>query len=301
MTVTYQRVFQKRGIIAAAAAVSILLPAAVIRAQGTSAARQEMPMTELLSGKTIPLQLQMKDLAMGQWRHVTAVGKTVSPASVGAPSALGERPTYTKGETVRIDGESFLVLYTLQSLGTKDAITAQNLFGGRPTPDGALALTLLSLRNTDALASLTAFDLSKETITQAEIDRALVKIRNDNTDAALREIGKGMQTYYVDYEGKMPPMNSSESAKAALGPYVRSNKSEYFFTSATSRKSFLVNPTLSRKQRTSIANPERTVAVYDGAPTPDGTRAATFADGHVERFPEMQWPEIARASGISVR
>jgi prepilin-type processing-associated H-X9-DG protein len=86
--------------------------------------------------------------------------------------------------------------------------------------------------------------------------------------------------------------------KAAVGPYVRGNGNEYYFFSMTSRKSFAVNAALSNKPLAAISNPERTVVVYEAAPAPDGTRAAAFADGHVERFPQTQWPAIARASGI---
>jgi hypothetical protein len=124
VTENHQRFSQRRSIAAAVAAAALLLPLAVIRAQSTATADREMHMPELLSGKTIPLQLQMKDQAGGEWRRVTAVGKSISTTTAGSPSTLSAAPVYTRGQTVRVDGESFLVLYTLQSLGTKDTVTA---------------------------------------------------------------------------------------------------------------------------------------------------------------------------------
>ena len=158
------RLAQKRGAVAAAASLALLFPIAFVQAQSGSVNSLETSMPELLSGKTIPLKLQMKDLLGVKWRRVTTIGKPVA-AMANASSVLSSAPTYTKGQTVRMDGESFLVLHTLQSLGTKDAITAQVVFGGKPTPDAPFALTLLGLRNVSALESVAEFRLSEETVT----------------------------------------------------------------------------------------------------------------------------------------
>lgn len=158
------RLAQKRGAVAAAASLALLFPIAFVQAQSGSVNSLETSMPELLSGKTIPLKLQMKDLLGVKWRRVTTIGKPVA-AMANASSVLSSAPTYTKGQTVRMDGESFLVLYTLQSLGTKDAITARVVFGGKSTPDAPLALTLLGLRNVSALESVAEFRLSEETVT----------------------------------------------------------------------------------------------------------------------------------------
>jgi len=90
-------------------------------------------------------------------------------------------------------------------------------------------------------------------------------------------------------------MQSAAVTKKAIFPYV---KSDDVFQYPMTHEPYLPNKSLSGRSLASFNSPSDMVAYYEAVPTPGGTRAVLFMDGHVKRIPESQWPALKAASHV---
>ena len=88
---------------------------------------QTTDLKELLSGKTIPLSLKLKDLDE-QWRRVSIKSSDWTEAYAVMLSGGGNNPYYTKGQSVTLAGETYLVAYRVPGAS---ANSMQMMFGQR--------------------------------------------------------------------------------------------------------------------------------------------------------------------------
>lgn len=142
---------------------------------------------EALSGKTHPLTIKLKDLN-GDWRRITVhrsagvsgnvsvnVSGNNSPQNNNNFANLGGTTAYaTKGRTLSIAGQAYLVAYHLPSsaldLGSLIQVAMKRAPEiSRLTPDTALPLSLLELKSLGSLDDVRAFDGAAEI---AESERA---------------------------------------------------------------------------------------------------------------------------------
>ena len=293
------------GAVAAAAAALAALPIAFVRAQSGSGIDTASPtvdttMAAALSGKAFPLSLQMKDLGGSDWRRVT-LRDSALPRGIEVTPQVQLYRYYTQGQTVRIGGETFLAAYHRKLPEVKDMDKAAQLLlqgSEKPLPDTVFTLALLNLRTIGGFDDVQAVNLAEEMTTQADVERARDAARNAQSLSNLKQLGTALMMYTQDYDEKFPPMKTADSAKKAVGPYIRDPS---VFTNPLTGKPYLPNGWLSGKSLASFASPAVIVGFYEDAPAPDGTRAAAFADGHAKRFPENTWSGIAHTSGIMAR
>lgn len=133
----------------------------------------------------------------------------------------------------------------------------------------------------------------------------------------LKQLGLALQMYAQDYDEVLPPMKSPAAVKKVLYPYVRKN--DAVFLDPRTTEPYQPNASLSGKRiawvtlsvrrsghrrptqiklPADITRPGEMVAFYELTPAADGTRNVLFVDGHVKRYPEVEWQRLKRSSHI---
>jgi prepilin-type processing-associated H-X9-DG protein len=258
---------------------------------------------ELLSGKPVPLALKLKDLD-GSWRR-TRVSSSDSNALLGMYAELmgggGGGVYYTKGETVVLDGLTYIIAY--QHL-LKPVDTVALFRGGQPpeleplTPESPLALALIQLRTAGTLGDIRPFNLDDEIAEGTNIQKA---VQESNSRAAnyssvsnLKQIGLGLAMYADEHNNKLPDMSTPQSLKKALTSFITNEK---VFLQSKTGKPYQPNPSFTA-QPWQGPNASTDVLVYEADPSEGGNRTVLFGDGHVERVDATRWQELKKTSNI---
>jgi hypothetical protein len=136
-------------------AISATISTMAIPIATQSSFAAEQTLSEILSGKTIPNTVKLKDLTP-EWRTLATNGQFELGSSIQSlftsftgMSLYGSY--YTKGQTVSLAGESYIVAYSLQEKPEK--ITGE-------TP---LGLSLLNMKTIGSLTNIHSFNLATET------------------------------------------------------------------------------------------------------------------------------------------
>jgi hypothetical protein len=127
------------------AALAVSEPATLLLAQSST-----VDLTNLFN---VPNTVFLRDLT-SEWRcmGITSVNDFgLSSIAFGALGGFSGTSYYTKGQSVLVGSENYLVVYSL--INTTDKITI----------DTPLSLSLLSLKNTGTFGNIRRFDLAKET------------------------------------------------------------------------------------------------------------------------------------------
>ena len=116
----------------------------------------------LLDGKTTPLTLKLKDLD-STWRVFHASSSSYENILASAMSGGGGAPVFTKGDTVTVGTDVFLVTYKPDGPN----LAAMFSGGGPPKPkpmtgDTVLRLSLLNLHALSAMDGIKVFDLKEQ-------------------------------------------------------------------------------------------------------------------------------------------
>lgn len=280
---------------------ALVLPAPFARGQAAD-------LQAALAGAQYPLTLKLKDLDPS-WRQVSLNGPTPSgialPQGV-SPALLGSSPQlmvcFTKGQTVSVGSETFLVAYLtpiryefMRLPGERTDVGAA--FASRPASKGDIVykLSLVNVRQIGSLDDVVAFapQTAEEVRKQAEAaEQSQVRLQSLSN---LKWIGLAMTMYIQDYDETLPPMLSAAAVQKALLPYA---KRSAVFQQPEAHAPYLPNTSLSRRRYRTFKDPADMVIYYEAAPGLDGTRAVLFLDGHVQRIPKAQWPALKAASHI---
>ena len=256
---------------------------------------------DALSGAKYPLTLTTTNLD-SSWRGVSV--SAPSRPSVASPQnsvlADSDQPSYylTKGQTVSVGSETFLVAYlvptryfVLPYLNDRASVSEELAREAKRDPRGLYKLSLLNVRQIGSLDSVVAF-------TPETAEEARAREQDASSEASLnnlKQIGLGMIQYVQDYDEKLPPMKSAAVAKAAIYPYV---KSDAVFRQPRTHEPYLPNTSLSHRTLASFNDPSGMVTYYEASPAPDGKRAVLFLDGHVKRVDSTEWQRLKTASHV---
>jgi hypothetical protein len=129
----------------ASAALAVGEPATLSLAQSET--------VNLTNAFNVPNTVLLRNLT-SEWRcmGITSVNDFgLSSLAFGALGGFSGTSYYTKGQSVLVGSENYLVVYSL--INTTDKITV----------DTPLSLSLLSLKNTGTFSNIRSFDLAKET------------------------------------------------------------------------------------------------------------------------------------------
>lgn len=279
-----------------------------------------------MSSTQHPLTLQMKDLN-ADWRRVNVVGQldlggytqVLNSALAALLGRLGSAAYYTRGETVTIGGETYIIAYRPQIKGpdfgglvqaiqkggpkTKpEALITEKLAPEKMTAETTLALSLLNVRTSGSLTDIRTFDLQREIedASKGLLDAVLQAAGEEQiTDPSLRNLkrlSEALTQYAQDNNEVLPPMTDPAIVKEALQPYV---KEASVWVHPENKTAYLPNPALSRRRMATVEEyGEWMVAFYEASPAPGGTRGYVTLDGTVKRISENEWEKLKRASKI---
>ncbi len=249
----------------------------------------EAALRDALKGAVAPLSLTAKQLD-ATW--VTFIPSGVWDASrlVSMLASEGQGLAYyTTGQTVSLQGETYLVAYRRERSEDDNEHYPP---GDEPplTPETKLCLSLLNLQQMGHLGDIRAFD--PQTLVEKPSRRdAELKESVDN----LKRLGLAVAMYSQDYDETMPPLATPGTARRALEPYV---KSTAVFTQPGVDRPYRTNPLLSGRKMAHISNPAEMIVFFEAEPAPDGTIGAVYMDGHARRLPWYEWPMACRKSRL---
>lgn len=257
----------------------------------------------ILSGRVVPLTMKMKDFDASWMRFVPGGAETGLMAQIYGPMMGGATAAYTRGDTVVLAGETFLIAY-------RPEIKQQGLYAmvvGRAageeeeglSGETTARLSLLSVRNLVGLSDIRPFKLEAEIAGFEAMGEAMAAIREaaPSGEAAagnLKELALALQMYAADND-VLPDMSSPEAVRTALADYVTD---EGVFTDPDTGGPYAVNASLSGKPISGIRNLAETVAFYQTQAGEDGKRGVAFVDGHAERVREERWEKLKTNPGI---
>ncbi|KGF71873.1 hypothetical protein DO97_14650 [Neosynechococcus sphagnicola sy1] len=138
---------------------------------GLLASAQAATLDELLSGRTVPLTLKLKDLS-NDWRRMTISSQAMSSNFAEILSAVlpgtAAGVYYTHGQTVIVGSETYLVVYRIPL--EKPDLTALLRTGANAPPcsttpitaETTVVLSLLNLRTVSSFNEVQPFNLIQE-------------------------------------------------------------------------------------------------------------------------------------------
>ncbi len=261
--------------------------------------RQSASLKPLLSGKVAPLSLKLKNLN-SSWRRFALV-ETGGMAGLFGPVTTVGGAYYTKGDTVTVAGETFLLAY--RQPGAQISLLEMVRSGpgaaevAELTAESPVTLSLLSLRNLAGMNDIRPFDLKQELAEYkkaSEQAAATASQMGGGQGDNLQQLAMAMQMYIADNDA-LPPLGDAEAVKQALVEYVND---ESVFTDPDTGEAYAVNSSLSGKSLSEIEDPAQMVVFYQAEPGKDGRRGAAFLDGHVQRVSDSEWEKLKASSGI---
>jgi hypothetical protein len=146
------------------------LPAVPATAQATPTAPaiRDINLANIFSGTVVPTTIRLRELN-SDWRGMGTNG----PVEIGNLQAVINTSAggsfaatyYTRGQTLTVGSETYIVAYSLLTLLDKI------------TPEAPLSLSLLNLRTVGSLSNIRIFDVAKETkILEKQL--AIIKLAN---------------------------------------------------------------------------------------------------------------------------
>lgn len=260
-----------------------------------------------LGGK-IPTKILLKNLDK-QWRRISISDNDSNLAAMygrgmqgrflqDAMSDMGLGVYYTRGQSVALGGETYLIAYRIQmnmnAQETRDMMnTMWGGHGAQPNPVGQrkfagttpLLLSLLNLRATGSLEDVKPFDAARDILGPRDI----IEASNNN----LRQIGTFIQRLkQPGYQSMAIGMRirNLETLRQMMANYFHAPAS--IFRNPATLRDYGVNALVFNRKSAMISNARQMVAVYEEKPGSDGKRGALFLDGRVERVPESAWKNV---------
>ena len=274
----------------------------------------------------VPLHLRLKDLD-GSWFTFMASSSQRPDAEYQIPrvaqsyyGGAGSGVYYSRGQTVKIADNTFLVAYSvalpeekwlsiaralrddIETLGLTRA-AAGELDKERLTLETPLLLSLLNTRSLAAMESIMPFDAARlqrlgDALFGLAQERAVEAQRIDDEMHTnhLQQLGLALQQYVMDYDETLPPLENAAVAQRALTPYV---KNQSIFAPFGAQVPYQPNRQLSRKKEFQLAPYASWMVIfYEATPHADGKRAVLFLNGRTRRVTDAEWQRLKTASKI---
>ena len=267
----------------ATAALCLVLPAAAQNDGKTS-----LKMEDVLSGKSIPQSLRVKDLN-SDYRRVRFLAPEVLMMG-GRGSNRDLSIFYTKGQSVTFGGMEYLAAYrpeTQTNANWNNHGQAQVVLS-KLRPNDKLLLALLSTQGFygSSLTDIRPFDPEEDMETEAD--------RNNAVQQTLRQLGAGiMQWKHSRGQERLPRWTNrvTDALRRQCYPVVHDKR---LWEHPSSGEAFGLNPALANQRVPDMTNRQWIYMVYEFTPTADGARAVLFADGHVERVDAERWSRMLK-------
>jgi hypothetical protein len=160
---TMQQRARRYGIIAGLIGVGVCAYLSRSNGQETRAP-QNADLQALLHNSSYPLTLQLKDLNQ-DWRRVSIGGQAEAGVHTELASSLADNVYYTRGETINMGGETYLVAYQIEN-PNKYASPLSATYDAYETPrlsmNTRLTLNLVNMRMSTGLYDVTPLNVQDE-------------------------------------------------------------------------------------------------------------------------------------------
>ncbi len=279
---------------------------------------QDLTFADVLKGDKYPITLKISDLppdlkavrlkVQGEGGIMDMLMPFMGIAMMGggnssdsmAPVMQVFDTSWTKGETVKISGQDYLITYKM------DLTSADMMRKSAPKADDLiLKLTLLK---TSAVNSMTPLALDKAGLlkmiatldkqpaegamtTTAPLATGDIAARQAASVSNAKQLSLGMLMYVGDFDDVAPYAQSTAAVKFAIRPYL---KNDGLWKSLNPNGGeFKYNISIGGAKQSSIDRPAETVLFYEEYEWPDGSRVVAFADGHAKTISHEQWPTVS--------
>ena len=265
-------------------------------ASSETATRTSADFKTFLSGTSLPLTLRFKDLT-ADFRRVVISAQNDSFATymqmMGAATGIEMGVYYTRGETVNIGDETYLIAYRPQM--PVDAQAMRNMGHGdpvvqaKPTLNTSLSLSLLNLRTAGSFNDVRPYDIKRDIQTAAEGVAASTR--------TLVILGRGMRQAIHNTGEIVPHVGKSVTPelRRAFYPHVHDERT---WRNPIDNTWYVPNPAISRLNLNKLTNSKYLPAFYEKEPAGDKTRGVVFLDGHVERLSPERWERFQKVKPI---
>jgi prepilin-type processing-associated H-X9-DG protein len=283
-------------VLALLAASTFVFPFAAHAAQADDdeTAVPETTLKALLSSSEVPLSIQMKVMD-ASWRRFTINGNSMTALQwqmMGAAGGIEIGVHFTKGQTVILGGETYLIAYRLPIVIDPRFLNWHG-HGDPPRPRKpsdltSLPLSLLNLRTTGSLNDLRPFNAGRDMVNTEQANAASVK--------TLTQLGQGVMRY-IKARGVLPYLNNPIpwDAGRVFYPYVGD---ERLYMHPATQEMYRYNEILGGKKIKHLTDLKNFAVFYEASDSGDNTRGVLFLDGHVERAAPARWAQIKKASKI---
>jgi hypothetical protein len=290
--------FQRRVLVSV---LGSLLMSAVLPAQA-----QNTDFLRSSDGKSAPATLLLKNLD-AQWRRVAidvenqefnpylGFGGGNGALFRDALAEIGIGVYFTKGQTVVMGQETYLIAYRIQRNTTQQEIqnVYRSMYGGarnrftndqpRKFPvDTKLALALLNMSTIKGMSEVRPFSLQNEIMGPADIIAA--------SDANLSQLGNQLiqfnnriRMYGVDQQ----QIRDENTLRQMMDRYIHTPQT--LFVHPVTREPYRFNRTLLGKNLKRVGNASNLVAFYEAKLASDGKRGVVYLSGRTGRVPAAKW------------
>jgi len=254
------------------------------------------------AAKAYPPSLKLSQLN-SQWRRFTISGDDSDTdlnnfgmrmiMRMRMLESLGMGIYYTRGETITMGDQSYLVAYRIDNEMDQQELQQafQEMFDGdgdndspagpvRFLPNTKLALSLLNLHTSGSIEDVIKFEPAREIMGAGEI--TAMSTQN------LRRLSHLMQAF-GRYQAL--PFKDIRTMQAALQNQAH-RRIPRLLVHPLTREPYRPNTRVAGKRINQISNIKRVVAIYEASPGTDNKRGVVFLDGHVERVPEANWKGV---------
>lgn len=277
-------------------------------AQSAAPAMDKMDFQQFSDGKNMPPTLLLKNLTK-EWRRTIietqsdnsnpygGFGGMRNPMFRDALADMGIGVYFTRGQSVQLGKETYLVAYRIQNNYTqREMQEAMNgLYGHgnnvvqrgprKFSPDTKLTLALLNLSSMGSLSEVRPFSPQNDIMGPADI----IEASNRN----LQQLGThliNLNSRYDAYGLDGRQIRDENTLKQMLQSYFHTPQT--VFIHPQTKEPYRFNRALFGKSLARVRNARRLVAFYEAKPGSDGKRGAVFFDGHTQRVPSANWARI---------
>lgn len=268
---------------------------------------QDVPLLDILAGKTAPLTLKYQEL-MPEWRQFTLAtdGNPMLDLMLHASPGMMSPPQqqyYTKGETITSGGVLFLLAYRRADVsndllkamagggrnedGNNAAITAMTN-ALTMTKDTPLSLCLLNVKTIGNILNIRPLDATADVEATAKLlVDAHERAQKNSSLNNLRQLVIAYQMYAQDHDQEMPKVTPTTDYVQLL------QIDKQVALHPKTHEPYRVNLALSGKKLTNLANtPDLIPVFYEASAWSDGSRQVSYLDGHVASLTAEEWARL---------
>jgi prepilin-type processing-associated H-X9-DG protein len=260
----------------------------------TSSTPQSLNFRDLVTGKSVPLSLRVKDLneSYGRFRFsgdnsdmqrtwMRMAGMMIDTSNI----------FFTRGDTVNLESGAYLIVYGVENRIDWEAIRRHDGIPATPQtrklrPKDKLLLTLLDLKNVGNIVELRSFNREEDLENEADRNQAVV--------TTLQQLWQGLaQWKHNRGQERLPQWTDrvTPQLRQTAYPFVHDKR---LWEHPSTNEPFRLNPELSGKPLLEVTNRKTLHMIYEATPAADGTRAVLFADGHVERVDAARFTRLQK-------